>query len=62
MGQSLLESVLVPRLAHTVPAYPGAFEVRYLDEELSQLGRVGREAVWSGREESTGAEGLCSNL
>lgn len=62
MGQSLLDSVLVPRLARTVPAYPGAFEVCYLDEELSQLGRVGREAVWSGRKESTGAEGLSSNL
>lgn len=62
MGQSLLESVLVPRLAQTVPAYPGAFEVCYLDEELSQLGRVGREVVWSGREQSTGAEGLSSNL
>lgn len=62
MGQSLLESILVPRLAQTGPAYPDAFEVCYLDEELSQLGRAGREAVWSGRKQSTGAEGLSSNL
>ena len=62
MGQSLLESVLVLRLAETGPVYPDAFEVCYLDEELSQLGRAGREAVWSGRKQSTGAEGLSSNL
>lgn len=62
MGQSLLESVLVPRLAQTGPAYPDAFEVCYLDEELSHLGRAGREAVWSGRKQSTGAKGLSSNL
>lgn len=54
LGRCLLESAPVPRLAQPVPAHPGAFEVRYLDGELSQLGRTGREAVWSGKEQSGG--------
>lgn len=57
-----VESAPILRLAQPSPSHPQVFEVCYLDGELSHAWQDGREAVWSGTEQSGGAEGPSLNL
>lgn len=57
-----VESVPILRLAQPSLPHSQVFEVCYLDGELSHAWQEGREAVWSGKEQSRGAEGPSLNL